>query len=133
MDEAKRVANNALGQQLIDDMRRTFGQVFQLFKPLAPGALIRHQDGGLYRFVGYARGTEDTGLRMLYNHVWPFDATDIPWDRPAVEWASRFTPITEQDLVEAMKQDRTQAQQAVIDAKAARRAAAAGLVSKPAE
>jgi len=132
MDEAKRLAEAAFAEQLVEDMRRN-GQLFQLFKPLVRGDLVRHQDGGLYRFVGYARGTDETGLRMLYDHVWPFAPTDIPWDRPAVEWESRFTRITEQDLMKAMQQDRALAQEAVSAAKAARRAAAAAQALLPAE
>lgn len=88
------------------------------------GQLVRHVDGGIYRFVGLSQHTDDQSLMHNYYHVWPFERSVIPWARPSEQWGSRFVPITEQDLEAAMRQDRAQAQQAVIDAKAARRAAA---------
>ena len=97
------------------------------FKPLERGQLVRHPDGGIYRYISPARHTEDGSLLSLYEHVWPFETSDIPWARPAAMWASRFTPISELELTVAMKEDRTQAQEAVTRAKAARRAAAEAL------
>jgi hypothetical protein len=94
------------------------------FKPLERGQLVRHTDGGIYRFISPARHTEDESLLYLYEHVWPFETADIPWARPAVMWASRFTPISELELAVAMKEDRAAAQEAVNRAKAARREAA---------
>lgn len=84
------------------------------------GALFRHTDGGLYRFLTAARHTDDTAPLYLYEHVWPFPAQE-PWARPADQWASRFTPISEKDLEAAIKGDRAQAQAAITQAKAARR------------
>jgi hypothetical protein len=94
------------------------------FKPLERGQLVRHTDGGIYRYLSPARHSEDQSVLYLYEHVWPFDVSDIPWARPAAMWASRFTPISELELAVAMKEDRLQAQQAVARAKAARRDAA---------
>jgi hypothetical protein len=88
------------------------------------GQLVRHTDGGIYRFVGLSQSTEDQSLWHLYDHVWPFDASLIPWSRPSEQWESRFVVISERDLAEAMKQDRFQAQVAIQEAKAARRAKA---------
>jgi hypothetical protein len=89
----------------------------------ARGQLVRHTDGGIYRFVGLSQSTEDQSLSHLYDHVWPFEPTLVPWARPSEQWGTRFVAITEADLAEAMKQNRAQAQQAVTEAKAARRAA----------
>lgn len=91
------------------------------------GQLVRHIDGGIYRFVGLSQHTDDQSLMYNYHHIWPFEQSVIPWARPSDQWGSRFVPITEQDLEEAMRQDRAQAQQAVLEAKAARRAAGASL------
>lgn len=87
------------------------------------GQLVRHTDGGIYRFVGLSQSTEDQSLWHLYDHVWPFESSLIPWARPSDQWGSRFVAITEEDLHLAMRQDRTLAQQSVTAAKAARRAA----------
>lgn len=93
---------------------------------LRPGQLVRHQDGGIYRYHSTALHTDDKAELVVYEHVWPFDAGQL-WARPAHEWPSRFTPITTSDLREAQKQDRFAAQAAVTNAKAARRAAEASL------
>ncbi|MFX1765712.1 hypothetical protein PWP93_24585 [Paraburkholderia sp. A1RI-2L] len=77
------------------------------------GQLFRHIDGGIYRFAGLAQHADDNSLLYLYYHVWPFERPAIPWARHSDQWGSHFTPITEQDLAEAMRQDRMQAQQAV--------------------
>jgi hypothetical protein len=90
----------------------------------ARGQLVRHTDGGIYRFVGLSQSTEDQSLWHLYDHVWPFDASLIPWSRPSEQWGSRFVTISEGDLTEAMKQDRIRAQEAIQKAKAERRAKA---------
>jgi hypothetical protein len=96
----------------------------QLFKPTLPGQLFRHTDGGIYRFLSCARHAEDQAPLVIYEHVWPFDP-GATWARPAREWPSRFTPITARELGLAMREDQEVAQQAVINAKAARRAAEA--------
>jgi hypothetical protein len=88
---------------------------------LVPGQLVRHQDGGIYRYHSTAHHTEDQGELVSYEHVWPF-ATGQVWARPAQEWPSRFTPITNNDLREAQQQPRAEAQAAITNAKAARRA-----------
>ena len=93
------------------------------------GQLVRHIDGGIYRFIGLSQSTEDQSLCHLYEHVWPFPPSLIPWSRPSEQWESRFVPITRSDLAEAMKVDRAKAQQDVTEAKAARR----GVPLKPVE
>jgi hypothetical protein len=96
----------------------------RIFQPLERGQLVRHTDGGFYRFITPARHTEDESLLYLYEHVWPFDTSTLPWARPAMQWAARFTRASELELAVAMQQDRALAQDAVKRAKAARRAAA---------
>lgn len=86
------------------------------------GQLFVHQDGGYYRYLGMVRHADDQELHVLYEHLWPFDAS-LPWVRRASEWDGRFVRTTPEQLQEAMKQDRTAAQEAVTSAKAARRAA----------
>lgn len=90
--------------------------------PLA-GQLFRHVDGGLYRFTGTARDSRDTAPLYLYEHLWPFEAQS--WARPAHEWASRFEPISHEDVATALQGDRRTAQMLVQQAKAVRRAGAA--------
>lgn len=89
---------------------------------LHPGQLVRHQDGGIYRYHSTALHTDDQTELVIYEHVWPFDAGQL-WARPAHEWPSRFTPITTKELRDAQRQDRVTAQAAVTNAKVARRAA----------
>ncbi|WP_063899452.1 DUF1653 domain-containing protein [Burkholderia ubonensis] len=88
---------------------------------LRPGQLVRHQDGGIYRYHSTARHTDDQSELVVYEHVWPFDAGQL-WARPAHEWPSRFQPITNDELREAQQQNRLEAQTSVTNAKAARRA-----------
>jgi hypothetical protein len=88
---------------------------------LVPGQLVRHQDGGIYRYHSSARHTDDQSELVVYEHVWPF-ATGQVWTRPAHEWPSRFTPISNDDLREAQQQPRAAAQAAITKAKATRRA-----------
>ena len=59
---------------------------------------------------------------MVYHHVWPFEPDT--WVLAADEWPSRFKPMSQSELVEALAGDRTDAQAAVTQAKATRRAAA---------
>jgi len=82
---------------------------------------FRHIDGGLYRFVAYARSADDAGEVVVYEHLWPFDAG--LWVRKRDEFESRFSPIDEITVKRAIKQDRTEAQERVNTAKALRRAA----------
>lgn len=95
-----------------------------------PSQMFKHQDGGFYRYLGMTRHTEDQAAHVLYEHVWPFDTAGDPWVRPATEWDSRFTPVTPEQLATAMQQDRTAMQEAIKQAKAARRAREAA--NKPA-
>ncbi|HDR9103731.1 TPA: DUF1653 domain-containing protein [Burkholderia vietnamiensis] len=88
---------------------------------LQAGQLVRHQDGGIYRFHSRARHTDDQTELVIYEHVWPFVAGQM-WARPAHEWPSRFAPITSEDLRDAQKQPRVEAQASVTKAKATRRA-----------
>lgn len=87
----------------------------------AGGELYRHQDGGIYRFLMVAASSVDQSDLYVYEHLWPFEAGKI-WARPAVEWASRFTPIQSVDLFNAQLVDRAAAQEAVSEAKRLRRA-----------
>lgn len=86
------------------------------------GGLYQHQDGGIYRYLHSAKSSEDQAELYIYEHLWPFDAGQV-WARPAHEWGSRFTRIRSVDLILAKTQAQDDAQQAVKDAKAARRAA----------
>jgi hypothetical protein len=88
---------------------------------LQHGQLVRHQDGGIYRYHSTAKHTDDQAEFVIYEHVWPF-ATGQVWARPASEWPSRFTPITSAELREAQRQPREAAQAAITTAKAERRA-----------
>ena len=86
-----------------------------------PKHFYRHSDGGIYRVTYLARHTENLVPLVIYEHVWPF-APSI-WARPLPEWAARFTPVSHNEVAQAMKGDRGQAQEAVVQAKASRRAA----------
>lgn len=130
MDEAKRMADKALAEKLLENALHVNGKPLRFFEPWASGELLRHEDGGIYRHVGHACPTDDTGLRMLVDHVWPFEPTDIPWDLPVARWAGRFTRITEADLTRAMMENRTTAQQAVTNARTGRQAAAAAIAAR---
>jgi hypothetical protein len=83
--------------------------------------IFKHQDGGFYRYLDLAQHADDKSVHVRYEHLWPFE-TGLPWLRRLDEWESRFKPVTEAELQEAMKQDRTAAQEAVTRAKAERRA-----------
>lgn len=85
-----------------------------------PGQLFRHTDGGVYRFVSAARHAEDGTQMMVYHHVWPFEPDT--WVRAADEWPSQFRPMSQAELDEVLAGDRTDAQAAVTQAKANRRA-----------
>lgn len=84
-----------------------------------PGQIFRHTDGGIYRFESVARDTRDTAPLFIYAHLWPFES--FWWARPAEEWASRFTQITQEELDTACRGDRAAAQAQVQAAKQARR------------
>lgn len=109
--------------------RRTDGDGYELSpayrhdEALGPqeGGFYQHQDGGFYRYLHSAKSSENQETLYIYEHLWPFDAGQI-WARPSREWAGRFTRVRHVDLVHAMLEDREAAQQAVRDAKAARRA-----------
>lgn len=80
----------------------------------------RHLDGGLYRFIAEAHHSDDASEVIVYEHLWPF--TPSIWVRPKHEFNTRFTPIAQDEVDQAMQGDQQQAQQAVNAAKAARRA-----------
>jgi len=82
---------------------------------------FRHLDGGVYRFVAYARSADNDDEVVVYEHLWPFDQG--LWVRNRADFQSRFAIIDEFTVRLEMKRDRTQAQAAVTAAKAARRAA----------
>jgi hypothetical protein len=81
---------------------------------------FRHVDGGLYRFVAYARSADDAGDVVVYEHIWPFEQG--LWVRKRAEFEARFSPTDEMTVKRAMKQDRAEAQERVNAAKALRRA-----------
>lgn len=81
---------------------------------------FRHVDGGLYRFVSYARSADNEEEVIVYEHLWPFDQST--WVRKRVEFEKRFAPTDEMTVKRAMKQDRGEAQAGVNAAKAERRA-----------
>jgi hypothetical protein len=80
---------------------------------------FRHIDGGLYRFVAYARSADSDAEVVVYEHLWPFDQS--LWVRNRVDFEARFAPTDEMAIKRAMKLDRNEAQAQVNAAKAARR------------
>lgn len=82
-------------------------------------AYFRHLDGGLYRFIAEAHHSDDASEMIVYEHLWPF--TPSIWVRPAHEFNTRFSPITEVEVKTAMQNDQKAAQDAVNQAKASRR------------
>lgn len=96
----------------------------QLMGAPTPGQLYRHIDGGYYRFLTQARHADNLSVLNVYEHLWPFP-NQMPWARPASEWASRFVPVTQQELEHAMRGNRKAAQTTVTEAKSRRRAAKA--------
>ncbi len=89
--------------------------------PTVPGTLYRHVDGGVYRFITVARHTDTQLPHVVYEHVWPFDTSE-PWARPAQEWPSRFSEMTQRALEILAQGDRLAAQANIATAKAERRA-----------
>ena len=81
---------------------------------------FQHVDGGLYRFVNYARSADTGGEVVVYEHLWPFEPG--LWVRNRAEFESRFAPIDAGIALEQMRGDRSAAQAAVTAAKAVRRA-----------
>jgi hypothetical protein len=82
---------------------------------------FRHIDGGLYRFVFYARSADDAGDVVVYEHLWPFEQG--LWVRKRSEFEARFSRIDEITVKRAMREDRIEAQERVNAVKALRRAA----------
>jgi hypothetical protein len=82
---------------------------------------FRHVDGGLYRFVAYARSADDAGEVVVYEHLWPFERG--LWVRKQAEFEDRFSAVDELTVERAMKEDRTDSQERVNAAKAQRRRA----------
>jgi hypothetical protein len=80
----------------------------------------RHTDGGIYHFVKFVRLASDGSRAVEYQHVWPFPVET--WVRELSEWEERFTPISVAELEAAQAGVRQAAQEAIILAKAARRA-----------
>ena len=91
--------------------------------PPVPGApppgFYRHTDGGLYQVVGMARDSRDASDVVLYDHIWPFEAGR--WTRPLPEWASRFTPVTADEVAADQRGDRAARQATIRAARAARK------------
>jgi hypothetical protein len=88
-----------------------------------PGAFFRHVDGGYYQYLMTVRHSDDQASLVLYRHMWPFEQGGDPWVRPQAEWDKRFMPVSAMELQNVIQTDQAQAQQAVHEAKAARRAA----------
>jgi hypothetical protein len=86
----------------------------------------RHTDGGIYHFVKFVRLASNGNRAVEYQHVWPFPVET--WVRELTEWAARFAPISVAELEAAQAGDRQAAQEAVIRAKAERRAREAARV-----
>ncbi|WP_255358090.1 DUF1653 domain-containing protein [Pseudorhodoferax sp. Leaf267] len=84
----------------------------------APG-YYRHTDGGLYQVVGMARDSRDASDVVLYDHVWPFEGGR--WTRPLPEWASRFTPVTAEDVAATQRGNRVADQERISAARKARK------------
>jgi hypothetical protein len=82
---------------------------------------FRHLDGGLYRFVAYARSADTTAEMVVYEHLWPFERG--LWVRDRIEFETRFQPIAATEVEAAIRRDQPAAQLQVNAAKAARRAA----------
>lgn len=91
--------------------------------PTVPGApapgYYRHTDGGLYQVVGMARDSRDASDVVLYDHVWPFEGGR--WTRPLPEWASRFTPVTAEDVAATQRGNRVADQERISAARKARK------------
>jgi hypothetical protein len=84
-----------------------------------PLGTYRHTDGGLYRVVGMARDSRDGCDVVLYDHVWPFEAGR--WTRPLPEWATRFTPVTAEEVAATQRGDRVADQARISAARKARK------------
>jgi hypothetical protein len=85
----------------------------------------RHTDGGIYHFVKFVRLASNGNRAVEYQHVWPFPIDT--WVRELTEWDERFTPISFAELEQAQAGDRQAAQDAIMLAKAARKAREADL------
>lgn len=80
---------------------------------------FRHNDGGLYQFLDNGRDSRDGSPVVIYKHLWPFEQG--MWSRPQAEWASRFTPISEAEVLTAMQGDRVALQQSITASRNARK------------
>jgi hypothetical protein len=95
--------------------------------PVSLGNFYRHVDGGCYQVVARGKETE-TGVEMVsYIHRYPLDPV---WSFRTAEnfdgmtdGHRRFTPITVDEAEGLMAVDRVTAQQRLVAARAARRAA----------
>ena len=80
---------------------------------------FKHQDGGLYEFVGSGIMSETKEPMAVYKHLWPFESQIFI--RPLHEWsAPRFEPISAAELGVALQGNRIQYQEQVRAHKAAR-------------
>ena len=84
---------------------------------------FRHIDGGLYRFLSYARCADTDTELVVYEHLWPFEPG--LWVRSRRDFETRFAPTDEIAVKRAMKQDRAEARERVNAAKTLRRATTA--------
>lgn len=86
-----------------------------------PSEFYRHIYGGFYRYITEAYHSDDGSEMVVYEHVWPFGASVRV--RPKHEFFTRFTPVDQHEVDQAMQGDQQAAQQAVDAAKASRRSA----------
>lgn len=87
---------------------------------------FKHRDGGIYVLIDEGKYSVDASAVVIYKHLWPFEQG--MWVRPAVEFFDgRFKELTgEEYAVEiARSGNRTEAQEAVNKAKAARKGSGA--------
>lgn len=92
------------------------------------GQLFRHVDGGFYRFDRMVYSSTDQSQKVIYDHVWPFEASG--WERPIAEFEKNFKETTRTVLDESLKRDVLVVRKEVHDHRANRRALEAK--SKPA-
>lgn len=82
---------------------------------------FRHQDGGIYRYIGLGTHTLDLADTVAYYHIWPFEQK--MWFRNQDEWNEpRFVEISLEDVFNEMKKDKAESQKAVAAAKVLRKA-----------
>lgn len=87
---------------------------------MAPDQYFQHTDGGFYKLKEISTSTVDQSKWVIYEHVWPFETKT--WNRPLLEWSSRFTLVDVHEVIYAMLKDRVLAQAEIIHKRKARKA-----------